>query len=138
MTRETQGKDAKNVSDLIICDKHKKHKCRVCDEREKMIAIVGVLGAPRKKLGSSLSKFPSFVWGVTATHDSFSLKKGVMDRSLWKARASSAPCITDNHRSVADRCRSPSYPTGQEHYRLIAIKRSAQWCLCSWGNRTVW
>ncbi|KAK7386484.1 hypothetical protein VNO78_26749 [Psophocarpus tetragonolobus] len=39
-------------------------------------------------------------------------------------------CITDNHRSVADRCRS----TGQEHYRMIAIKRSAQWCLCSWGQ----
>lgn len=35
----------------------------MCDERERVIAIVGVLGAPRKKQGSPLSKFPSFVWG---------------------------------------------------------------------------
>lgn len=31
---ETEGKDAKNVSDLIIWDKHKKNKPRVCHERE--------------------------------------------------------------------------------------------------------
>lgn len=42
-----------------------------------MIAIVDVLGAPRKKQGSPLSKFPSFVSWVTATHDSFSLKEGI-------------------------------------------------------------
>ncbi|CAJ1942691.1 unnamed protein product [Sphenostylis stenocarpa] len=65
-------------------------------------------------------------------------RKGVVGRAFRKARASSARSITDNHRSVADRCLSPSYPTGQEHHRLIVIKRSAQWCLCSWGNRTVW
>jgi len=50
---------------IIIMDKHNKHKHRRCAsrERERMIAMVGVLGAPRKKQGSPLSKFPSFVWG---------------------------------------------------------------------------
>lgn len=40
-------------------------------------------------------------------------------------------CMRDNHRCVADRCLS----RGEEGDRVIAIRRWAQWCVCSRGNR---
>ncbi|KAK7359909.1 hypothetical protein VNO77_01877 [Canavalia gladiata] len=50
---------------------------------------------------------------IPATHDSFFLSFSAYagDHFSWRVPLPSTS-TTDNHRSVADRCLSPSYPTG--------------------------